>query len=235
VELARVGQRSSGLGDRSERLGGDTQLLGANVYQPVLFAGQYKDTETTAYLNDTVSVHRPGLVLDGLRTYDPFSGSYLQVDPRGRETSSAYGYRNSNPIKIGNGGNVIDFSRIEQRVQGCRGLPSFRMPASELVVLVDTCKSTGIPSWDDIIVADDGLGLSDPSIVYLINNGAFWSTGFGVNPSGESAACQRCQLGCELAAVYACALTEESDPKKQEQCKNDGYVKCAGKCPCKQL
>jgi hypothetical protein len=68
--------------------GFDTQLLGANIFQPVLFAGQYKDTETTAFLNDTVSVHRPGLLLDKARTYDAFAGSYLQVSPG----APAYGY-----------------------------------------------------------------------------------------------------------------------------------------------
>jgi hypothetical protein len=60
--------------------GFDTNLVGPNVFQPVLFAGQYQDTETVALLSDGATVHRPGLVLDSERTYDAFTGSYLQVD-----------------------------------------------------------------------------------------------------------------------------------------------------------
>ena len=75
--------------------GFDTNLVGPSVFQPILFAGQYKDTETAAYLNDGTTVHRPGLALNGFRTYDAFTGSYLQVDPLAPETRSSYGYPSS--------------------------------------------------------------------------------------------------------------------------------------------
>ena len=61
--------------------GFDTNVLGPNVYQPLLFAGQYQDQETASFRSDGTTLHQPGLVLNGFRTYDPFTGSYLQVDP----------------------------------------------------------------------------------------------------------------------------------------------------------
>ena len=78
--------------------GFDTNLVGPSVFQPVLFAGQYQDTETAAYQNDGTTVHRPGMALNGFRTYDPFTGSYLQVDPLVPETWSSYGYCESDPV-----------------------------------------------------------------------------------------------------------------------------------------
>ena len=61
--------------------GNDTVLVGSSVFQPILFAGQYKDDETTAWQNDGTTRHPPGVVLNGYRTYDPWVGGYLQVDP----------------------------------------------------------------------------------------------------------------------------------------------------------
>ncbi|MBA3406244.1 MAG: RHS repeat-associated core domain-containing protein [Gemmatimonadaceae bacterium] len=78
--------------------GNDTVLIGSSVFQPILFAGQYKDDETIAWQNDGVTRHRPGVVANGFRTYDPWTGSYLQVDPVVDSTWSSYVYVNSNPV-----------------------------------------------------------------------------------------------------------------------------------------
>lgn len=78
--------------------GDDRAVIGAGVYQPIVFAGQYQDAETAAYLDDLVTVHRPGLVLNGHRTYDPFTGSYLQLDPMVKDTWSPYAYADGNPV-----------------------------------------------------------------------------------------------------------------------------------------
>ena len=78
--------------------GVDTNLVGPAVFQPILFAGQYVDPETTAWLNDGTTVHRPGLAQNWFRTYDPFTGGYLQVDPLVPETWSSYDYAGSDPV-----------------------------------------------------------------------------------------------------------------------------------------
>jgi RHS repeat-associated protein len=78
--------------------GVDTNLVGPNVFQPILFAGQYQDTETVAWQNDGVTPHRPGVVLNGRRTYDPFTGSYLQPDPKLARTWVSYVYADGNPV-----------------------------------------------------------------------------------------------------------------------------------------
>ncbi|MDQ3298629.1 MAG: RHS repeat-associated core domain-containing protein, partial [Myxococcota bacterium] len=78
--------------------GMDGNAIGPTLFQPILFAGQYQDTETMAPLNDGTTIHRPGLALNGFRTYDPFTGSYLQVDPLLDSTWSTYVYANGNPI-----------------------------------------------------------------------------------------------------------------------------------------
>jgi RHS repeat-associated protein len=84
--------------------GYDRVVVGQHVYQPLRFAGQYVDQETTAYRDDGVTVHRPALVLNGHRTYDPFTGSYLQLDPLVHETWSSYTYADNNPV-----GNEVSF------------------------------------------------------------------------------------------------------------------------------
>jgi RHS repeat-associated protein len=76
----------------------DTNGLGMTIFQPLLFAGQYQDSETVSYQNDGVTIHRPGLTLNGFRTYDPFTGSYLQVDPLLDSTWSTYVYVAGNPV-----------------------------------------------------------------------------------------------------------------------------------------
>ncbi|MBA2539245.1 MAG: hypothetical protein H0V17_06395, partial [Deltaproteobacteria bacterium] len=57
-----------------------------------------KDDETIAWQNVGVTRHRPGLALNGFRTYDPWIGSYLQVDPLVDSTWSSYLYVNSDPV-----------------------------------------------------------------------------------------------------------------------------------------
>ena len=77
----------------------NTLKFGAGaIYQPILFAGQYQDAETAAYENDGTTIHRPALALNGFRTYDPFVGAYLQVDPLVDRTRSSYVYADSNTV-----------------------------------------------------------------------------------------------------------------------------------------
>jgi hypothetical protein len=78
--------------------GFDNNLTGLSVYQPILFTGQYQDTETVAYENDGTTIHRPGLALSGSRTYDAFMGGYLQSDPSPDQTWSSYVYAGSDPV-----------------------------------------------------------------------------------------------------------------------------------------
>lgn len=78
--------------------GYDKVLVGPTVYQPILFAGQYKDDETVALMDDHTTVHRPGVVLNGFRTYDPFVGGYLQLDPMVDSTRSSYIYVDDDPV-----------------------------------------------------------------------------------------------------------------------------------------
>jgi len=77
--------------------GNDTVLVGSAVFQPILFAGQYKDDETVAWMNDGTTRHRPGIVLNWYRTYDPWIGAYLQLDPLIDSTWSSYPFVDSSP------------------------------------------------------------------------------------------------------------------------------------------
>lgn len=77
--------------------GFDKVVVGAGIYQPIVFPGQYRDEETASYLADG-TMFRPGLVHNGYRTYDPFTGTYLQIDPLVTSTWDAYVYAQNNPI-----------------------------------------------------------------------------------------------------------------------------------------
>jgi RHS repeat-associated protein len=79
--------------------GFDTNAIGPTLFQPIMFAGQYQDIETAA-LADPIGgfAHRPGVVLNGFRTYDPFVGGYLQVDRLVPKTWSSYVYVDSDPV-----------------------------------------------------------------------------------------------------------------------------------------
>lgn len=78
--------------------GFDGVLVGNGVFQPLLFSGQFKDDETTAWQNDGVTRHRPGIVLNSLRSYDPWTGSFLQVDPLLNSTWSPYLFAGGNTV-----------------------------------------------------------------------------------------------------------------------------------------
>jgi RHS repeat-associated protein len=78
--------------------GFDKNLIGPTIYQPILFMGQYKDDETVALQDDHATVHRPEIVLNGFRSYDPWTGLYLQVDPLVDSTWNTYVYVNGNPV-----------------------------------------------------------------------------------------------------------------------------------------
>ena len=76
--------------------------------------GQHKDDETTAWQNDGATRHRPGVVLNGRRTYDPWTGSYCQVDPLLSDTWSTYLYVLSDPVnKEDPEGLEIDEDRVD--------------------------------------------------------------------------------------------------------------------------
>jgi RHS repeat-associated protein len=76
----------------------DTNKVGPTVFQPFLLIGQYSDPEVAALENDGTTVHRAGVALTGLRTYDPITGGFLQHDPIADQTRSVYGYADSNPV-----------------------------------------------------------------------------------------------------------------------------------------
>jgi RHS repeat-associated protein len=78
--------------------GFDTNATGPTVYQPMLLAGQYTDSETIAPQNGGTGLHRPGVALNGFRTYDPFVGAYLQIDPLVDESVISYNYAGSDPV-----------------------------------------------------------------------------------------------------------------------------------------
>ncbi len=76
--------------------------VGTTQFQPLRFPGQIADDETIAwYFNTGTSAYvraRPSLRENRYRVYDPFTGSYLQVDPRVPSTWDAYTYARSNSI-----------------------------------------------------------------------------------------------------------------------------------------
>ena len=77
--------------------GGDLPL-GASVFQPLVFGGQYQDTESNALENNGSTVHRQGLVSDSLRTYDSSTGDYLQLDASDPQTLRGYQFQSSDPL-----------------------------------------------------------------------------------------------------------------------------------------
>lgn len=77
--------------------GVDSVIIGADSYQPIVFAGQYRDVETELR-GGSGQPARPALSLNGYRTYDPFVGAYLQPDPMLDMSISTYGYAESNPV-----------------------------------------------------------------------------------------------------------------------------------------
>jgi RHS repeat-associated protein len=110
------------------------------IYQPILFAGQYQDVETVAYENDGATVHRPALALNGFRTYDPFVGGYLQVDPLVDSTRSSYLYVDSNPV-----GNIdpdgLDWVYSDGALSSCTQVGGWYTEGdgTESISMVDHC------------------------------------------------------------------------------------------------
>ena len=81
-------------GQNPQAWGQDTNVI-SWIFQPLLFAGQYQDAETFT-LDDYTMPDKPPLAVDQLRTYDPFTGSYLQHDPILVPHWSPYVYNNTN-------------------------------------------------------------------------------------------------------------------------------------------
>ena len=85
---------------RADLYGWDGYLVPNTAFMPLRFPGQYADDETMA-----VKLHwgvwldeaRPPLSCNWHRTYDPFTGGYLQVDPKVDDTWDAYRYAGQNP------------------------------------------------------------------------------------------------------------------------------------------
>ncbi|MDX2087039.1 MAG: hypothetical protein SFX73_04270, partial [Kofleriaceae bacterium] len=195
--------------------GFDTNRVGPGVFQPVLHAGQYQDIETVALLSDGATVHRPGLAQDGLRTYDPFSGNYLQpvVD---RQAISAV--RNNFPIVEMAADDLIKSNNMS------RGLPF-----GELCAVA----SYGFPSKCNVEGPVGGID-DQQFVTYLISNGSFWSRGMGIVSDPDGYDCSNCKSACALVAIYLCILTGDTDKegnlKDSRQCLLDQYLTCSAKC-----
>ncbi len=78
---------------------GENPLTGGSIFQPLGLRGQFYDWDTYA-ANDSNVTYEPGLVLNGHRMYDAFTGAYLQLDPLVQGTRSSYVYADSNPVGI---------------------------------------------------------------------------------------------------------------------------------------
>jgi RHS repeat-associated protein len=79
--------------------GWDDIVTGSSVYQPLRFPGQYFDEETVSWENSTDPA-RPALHYNWHRTYDPYTGTYVQVDPMVEDTWEAYNYVGQNPVEM---------------------------------------------------------------------------------------------------------------------------------------
>ena len=82
--------------------GWDYVVTGSSVYQPLRFPGQYIDEETasTFVRKGTFFNARPPLHENRHRYYDPYTGTYLQVDPKVEDTWEAYTYVGQNPVML---------------------------------------------------------------------------------------------------------------------------------------
>jgi RHS repeat-associated protein len=144
--------------------GFDGVLVGSAVFQPILFAGQYKDDETTAWQNDGLTRHRPGLVLNGFRTYDPWVGSYLQVDPLSKTTWSSFVYVWSNPVNKYDPSGLMQAENSVSCVDACWNIPN------------PSCLQTCAGSWGgsgSTPTGPDGVPYSPGSACYGTNGGGY--------------------------------------------------------------
>jgi RHS repeat-associated protein len=139
--------------------GVDKNIIGSTVFQPMLFAGQYQDAEAAAYENDGTTVHRPGVALNGFRTYDAFVGAYLQFDPLAPRTWDSYVYAGSDPV------GVVDRSGLAKTEFGDNG------PAR--------CEGPHVPSDQfgyvpvDYVEGDGNNGGPDGLVVARVYNPSF--------------------------------------------------------------
>jgi RHS repeat-associated protein len=177
--------------------GNDTVLVGSSVFQPILFAGQYKDDETIAWHNDGTTRHRPGVVLNGFRAYDPWLGLYLQVDPLVDSTWSPYVYANTDPV------GKQDPSGLAFRLSSSFGNDFWTTGqvgcwSSNSTLEVSSCLAGFLDPW--------GLGFIDPSLSPEIGEGP---QSCSIKPApdciDDSAACEQCVDDCNRAFnVSAC-------------------------------
>jgi RHS repeat-associated protein len=121
--------------------GNDTTVYNPTIFQPLVFAGQYQDRETAAYENDGSTIHRPGLSVNGFRTYDGFTGAYLQSDPFAEQTRTTYVYADSNPVG-------------EKDRDG-------RMQASGINSCTDSCDTAPIDRYSACVGMCEGVGPGD--------------------------------------------------------------------------
>lgn len=80
--------------------GWDVATVGASMFQPLRFAGQFEDSETAAAVlggSGQQIIKRPALLYNWQRHYDPFVGMYLQVDPLVVGSLQSYAYARNAP------------------------------------------------------------------------------------------------------------------------------------------
>ena len=176
--------------------GMDTNGVGSTLFQPIMFAGQYQDSDTAAYQNDGVTVHRPGIALNGLRSYDPYTGSYLQVDSAVDSTWSTYIYALSDPV-----------SKID--------------PSGLGVCLPESCQTpnpedepgTGGGYCSAVCWFSCGLGISAGCDCSACSGGG------GSHPTGCGVGCLEVELGtleqCEHPGSSGCFCNCMSNPTPQ--------------------
>jgi RHS repeat-associated protein len=97
-DTARVWEVDPGL------FGWDEVKVGTGVYQPIRFPGQLYDDDTESYSTTTYCVSaflkRPGVAYNHHRSYDSFTGTYLQVDPKVDDTWEPYTYVGQDPVML---------------------------------------------------------------------------------------------------------------------------------------
>ena len=174
--------------------GMDTNGVGPTVYQPTLFAGQYQDVETAAMVDSTGTLHRPGVVLNGYRTYDPFSGSYLQVDRLIDISRSSYVYAQSDPVgKEDSDGRL---ARMRMCTKRGREVTTFELDEEGNPVATIGIEVSESCEW---------IGGDSPS------DGAGWGDGSGSGPTGPAGPSGTSTSRCPFFFDIVCRLQEMVD------------------------